>query len=588
MSKLTSILLAPYNFFFGENGIFESSASRNQKRDNSQTLYFGLPAVVFAILGLLFLVFGELSAGKTLIRKYKDSIEEIRKEKSKLASSLSQELKMAKSKQNDVEKSDLDTSTLRADLSANLDSEQIYLRKLYSIAPDEPEHLYDLAITFLTKSQLVKLNPASSKEERIKWLTVSKDLKDQGIAIMKGIAPIDKPGFLKAHVFLAENALGTKAKSASERAENLRLASAHLDNALVRDQSNATALGMKVLISQRMGKTEDAKKYLSELFKTDPFVYPHLCQANVQLGKAGENPAILNRAQQKLSEEIARMTGSSDRRTKYLKYLVDCLHRLDKLDEADKRVRNEMAEFLNDDGIQRWGNRLLAISQKLRYDEKQPMTAQNASELVGYLREGYRLDPNNVSILERIVALQQSNIAGLDKISKEIYQPGPKAPPSVENILGKIALTEGDYLEATKHFSRANAKSPNNAQFLNNLSYVYLTRPDPDPKEALKLVDKAIRNVRSGTIAASYLTNFFDTKGRALLALGKIAEENGDQELANSQYAASAAKLLAALVDRPNNLQITQAIVECYEASGQTQQVVVWRDRVKQLQASQN
>ena len=192
------------------------------------------------------------------------------------------------------------------------------------------------------------------------------------------------------------------------------------------------------------------------------------------------------------------------------------------------------------------------LAKKLRYDEK---TANYCSEtrqkLVGYLREGYRLDPNNVSILERIVSLPQSNIAGLDKISKELYQPGPKAPPSVENILGKIALTEGNYLEATKYFSKANAKSPNNAQFLNNLSYVYLTRPDPDPKEALKLVDKAIRNVRSGTIAASYLTNFFDTKGRALLALGKIAEENGDQDLANSQYAASAAKLLAALADRP-------------------------------------
>ena len=104
----------------------------------------------------------------------------------------------------------------------------------------------------------------------MKWLAVSKDQMNQCVAIMKRIAPLDKPGLVKAHIFLAENGLGTSAKSASERAENLRLASAHLDNALVRDQSNATALGMKVLISQRMGKIEDAKKYLGELFKPTP------------------------------------------------------------------------------------------------------------------------------------------------------------------------------------------------------------------------------------------------------------------------------------------------------------------------------
>ena len=587
MSQLTSILLAPYNALFGENGVFKSSSDRSSNQDNSQGLYLGLPAVVFAILGLLFLAVGELSAGKTLIQKYKDNIEVIGKEKSKLASNLSQELKIASSNRNGAAGT-ADTSTLRHELSETLDSEQIFLRKLYALSPEEPEHLYELAITYLTKSQLTKLQPTKTIEERKQWLSIANDQRDQCLSIMKRIAPLDKPGLLKAHLFLAENALNRKAKSASEIKANLLLASAHLDNALVRDQKNPTALGMKILIAQKRGQAADAKKYLSELFLSNPFVYPNLCNINVQLGLADENPAILNTAQQKFSEAIAGMTGTSDRRVKYVKHLVDCLHRLDKLDEADRRVKSEMAEFSNNEGIQRWGKRLLSVSQNLRYEAKSPIDRDNASELVGYLREGYRLDPNNVAILDNIVSLQEVDIPGLEKVSKEIYQPGPKAPPSVENILGKIALSKDDFLDATRHFSKANNKSPNNAQYLNNLSYVYLTRPDPDPREALKLVDKAIRNVGTGTIAARYLTHFRDTKGRALLALGKIAEENGDQELANSRYASSAANLLAALTDRPDNLEIVKSIVECYEASGQTQQVKVWRDRVKQLQAGQN
>ena len=64
-------------------------------------------------------------------------------------------------------------------------------------------------------------------------------------------------------------------------------------------------------------------------------------------------------------------------------------------------------------------------------------------------------------------------------------------------------------------------------------------------------------------------------------------------------YSAAAAKLQEALIDvdvdrpedtplareaqRKRGLAITQAVVECYEASTK-----VWKDRVKQLQASEN
>ena len=577
MSQLTSILLAPYNFFFGEDGVFESSSRKGEH--NSQAFYFGLPAVVLATVGVLFLIVGELSAGKTLIKKYEDNVTEIRKTEADLKAKLAQELQMAKATRSQTDSSESEVSIIREELTRSLNSEEVLLDKLNSLAPEQPKHLYDLAFMYLTKSNLTRLTPIENRAE------VAEGQKNQGLAIMKGIAPLDKPGYLKAHLFLAKQALSGDIASTGEGLANLRLASIHLDHALIRDQENTTAFGLKVLIAQKLGQSEVAREFLKKLFVTDPFVYPQLCLVNDQLGFGDENIAVLLSAQARFADQISRMSGSSERRTKYVTYLVDCFHRLEKIDEADKRVTDEMEQFPSNEAVQRWGKRLLAIGQDLRYRAGYPITEENATELVAYLRKGHELDPNNVKILNNIVALGRTDIPGLEEISKEIYRPGPKAPASVENLLGTIALKKKNYLEAVKQFSKANAKAPNNAEYLNNLSYVYLTRPDPDPREALKMVDKAIRSVQSGTIRSRYLTNFYDTKGRALLALGKIAEKNGDQELANIRYTAAAAKLLLALTDRPENLPISEAVVECYEAAGQTEQVKVWTARVKQLQA---
>jgi len=552
-------------------------------QDRSQGLLLGLPAIVFAILGVLFLIVGELSAGKNLIQRYEDNVKDVRKEEADLKLKLAQELKMANATKSQIDSSSAGLSGLHEKLSKSLKSEEILLGKLYSLAPDQPKYLYDLAITFLTKSNLTLLSTAENKEG------ISLGQKSQGLSILKRIAPLDKPGYLDAHLFLAKQALNGEVSSAKESIANLRLANAHLDNALIRDQENTTAFGLKVLITQKAGQLEEAKKFLDKLFATDPFVYPQLCQLNNQLGVADQNIAVLLSAQGRFEESVSNMPGSSERRTKHVTYLVDCFHRLEKIDEADKLVTDEMEEFPANEAVQRWGRRLLAIGQDLRYRARQPITAENATELIAYLRKGHELDPNNVKLLNNIVALRRvDDIPGIEEISKEIYQPGPKAPASVENLLGTIALKKNDHLKAVRQFSKANAKSPNNPEYLNNLSYVYLTRPDPDPQEALKMVDKAIRSVRSGTIRSRYLTNFYDTQGRALLALGRIAEENGDQNLANSRYTAAAAKLLLALTGRPGNLEISKAIVECYEAVGQTEQEKVWRDQVEQLQAEAN
>ena len=608
MSQFTDRSLSLGNLLFGENGSLCQSTGRQQQ--TKQGLCFSLLAVVLVTFNLHSLMVGESYARATPIQtdrieKLERELEVISKEADELKTKLIEKVKMAKATQSDLSSSDTLLSDLRNQLSETLKSKQALLSDLGSLNPNEPKYLYDLALNYKTQGSLTILEPATTAEETRERQSTSENQNRQCDVIMQLIAPIEKPGYLNAHLFLAKDALTRQVKSADEAAANLRLASTHLDHALVRDSNNTTALGFKVRIAKQFGQLEKAKAYLEKLFYLDPFVYPQLCEINNQQGVSAQNAVVLLSAEERIRDELSRMVGTSDRRTKYKTYLVDCLHRQEKLDAADKQVENDMKEFSTDNKVQRWGKRLLSIGQQLRYDAgiarlNGKLDAENTPELVGYLREGYRLDSNNVTLLRRIVSLARYDIPGIEKMSKDIYQPDRKAPASIENVLGTIALEKGEYAEARKRFENANVKSPDNAEYLNNLSYVYLTGPDPDPAEALKLVDKAIRSVQPSTAEAQYLSHFYDTKGRALLALGRIAEEDGDQKLASRRFSEAVAELQQALVEidkgQPKNLpregqdqrrlEISQAILECYEATGQTRQVKVWKGRVKQLDAS--
>ena len=580
MSQLTSILLAPYHFLFGK------SLSMQQRNESSQALYFGIPALLFAIFGLLFLVVGELSAGKSLIKRYEDDVAEISKQESELKKELTQAVRMAQANNKKFEIDTAELAILRDRLSRLLDSKQILLGKLNSLAPEQAKYQFQMANTFFTKSELMLVSPVQNEADVKIRKERSNSLRAQGISIMKQIAPTDKLGYLQAHLFLAKDAIPKTSMSAREQAIKFRLANLHLDHALIRDENDMTALTMKVLISQHFRQLDDAKKFLKKLFEADPYVYHQLCQLNIRMDVATENIRVLHSAIERLSDRIDQMT-TPDHRTKCATYIVDCYHRLGDIDDADRTIDTEIRRFPSNPEVQSWGKRLKSIGFKYRYNLEAPLTPENAQEMVGFLQQAYQLDPSNRRILEFLVGLKTSSIPGVAELSEEIYQPDEKAPASVENILGTQALGQKNYLEAAKHITRATQKAPNNGDYLNNLAYLYLIRTNPDPEEALRLVDRGIL-VAQANQARPRLTHFYDTKGRALLALGKIAEENGQESLAASQYAAAVAQLLKAIINRPNDLSISNAIVECYEANGQTEMAQVWAEKVKQLQAAQS
>ena len=157
MSQFISILLSPYHFFFGENGLWGSAALGQREKDNTQQLYYGIPSLLFAILGLLFLIVGELNAGKSLIQKYEDEITNITAAQADLAKDFEQELEKSKSTNTGAEVASEKLNEIGGQLIKKLDSKEIYLSKLNSLAPNQPQYLYQIALTLFSKSKLLSL-----------------------------------------------------------------------------------------------------------------------------------------------------------------------------------------------------------------------------------------------------------------------------------------------------------------------------------------------------------------------------------------------------------------------------------------------
>jgi len=174
-----------------------------QRQRYDQGLYLGIPAVLFAIVGLLFLVVGELSAGKLLVERYLADVDELEVEKTNLQSKINQRLKMA-SGANNIDFSDPEVISLFNQLTELLETEEIFLNKLNSLAPEDPKHLFRLAKTFLARGDLAKYMPVQTPEEQQKQFSIAKGLENRGLSIMKRIAPLEEPGFLDAHLYLAK------------------------------------------------------------------------------------------------------------------------------------------------------------------------------------------------------------------------------------------------------------------------------------------------------------------------------------------------------------------------------------------------
>jgi tetratricopeptide (TPR) repeat protein len=189
---------------------------------------------------------------------------------------------------------------------------------------------------------------------------------------------------------------------------------------------------------------------------------------------------------------------------------------------------------------------------------------EDQRRLLNFYSKAYSYNEKDQALLQSLAKLGGSSFPSIVEAAKEIYDPSASnnLPPGVLNQIALEALNKGDFRQAQKYYERAKAISPNNSGILNNLAFAYLKSNDGEEQltedekisnasRAHRLVEQAIRLLPGGLRNDSQMSMYRHTMGTALMQLGN--------------FPGAAAQFELALLARPNEEELIQSVIDCYE-----------------------
>ncbi len=548
---------------------FGSASSMFTENARSRGLLLGLPAIILVLLSVSALAWSQIRMQSVLESRY-DSLATLSgKNKEKLTSSLRDEMLARAAEAGSDEVNQLTSEDERVkELIKHQQAEQLYLEKLISLNPDEPDYKYRLALVLLQQGNQ---NQTTAQLAR-------------GMALMNTIAPNEKPGYAKAHLFMAQYLLRQTANSAANRNELERAALSHVESCLVRQKDNTAA---KVMKAQLLGNNQDWKQALpiyEELFETEARFYGQLIEIHRMLGsEQSKTDVILSTAKSRFLDQVKQIqSGNNQKWSESWNNLVQCMTikkefaEIEALlnDEEAKQTKISIAEPSFEVSARLADLRqMLAITYANWAEEVDDRSDAALRRQLDLLKKSLSYSKTNELAL-RLISRISTGSSELAAEAKAIYDPeaAEDAPAAVYNDLGSRALVAEQYEKAVYYFDLAYRKAPNNPYIMNNLAFTYLVCENKDADLALLLVNNAIRKlntVRDLKQRQNLGSHFFDTRGRALMQMGRMDE--------------AAAAFEQAMQFRPKKKEILESLIKCYQGRDE-QQVEVYRRRLKKIE----
>ncbi len=569
MNFLRNLLAGPIELISGPFRFFEDMWYES---DKSRSLLLGLPAILVAVSGLAAFGFANYASGG-LEESYLANMEQVSKERKQLDAEIQREGRVNRVAESEEGGGETDPRKIR--LKKLRDEEEIYLKKLISMNPVEQEYRYKLAVAKLST------DPA------------------HGISIMQDLAPEDEAGYSKAHAFLANYYAQVRSNSQAQGEANRRLALKHAEHGLKRDKNDRTAKMIKANLLMREDQLVKSYELFNDLFQDDPSFYRALTQINERLDRQDRNQFVLSKALLAYNEMLSRGGQSPEDWVSLWQQMIGCYSQLEDFETATELLERELGRLKGEmarEGGDLEGSATETISDlSSRYKFLQKLLANvylvSASKKVVAAKESgskedkmeglrmatnaYRLTtssngqphPDVLRVLTRLVLDDDPEVSAA---AKEVYDPYQhySAPPVVLNELGASAMQQEDYDGAVRFFELARKKDPKNPMILNNLAYAWLQRGDRDPERALQLVDEGLRFVSGRANLLRYRSHFLDTRGNALMYLNRYEE--------------AIASFQKALSQRPDDVNLLEQMVICYEKTNLDPSVLVRRiERIK-------
>lgn len=514
----------------------------------NRAFLMGMPAFLLALFGLSALLWARIGVEDSLEDRYLNELKRRDERKAILVDELRREIQMLQASQQIGSKNSAATNLLASDDPRSLELESIrngqgiVLQKLIELNPDEPDYLFRFGMLSFEKVNSSGERPGLGR----------------CLALLNLASPLDKPGYVKGHLWLANYYMAAKVKTRSDAVKNLQLAAAHADQCLKVELDNLRAKQIKatLLLAQQKNLPSAYELYL-ELFEKDPLNYKALLRVNNLLGRTERNEVVLEKAIDRLNKEIALGGMDIGKELQYWAELISCYIEKKELATAEQKLLDEIEKrgAAGESNIV-WAERMLSSVMIARTLGLSQTEVEANNERLGLLSRAMKYNANNSDAKMQLTRVAGNANAELAKKALEIYDPANDVDPpaNVLNEIGSQALGNGDYAKALTYFDLANKKAPNNPEILNNLAYIYIVGDRPNPQLALSLVDRAIQRISNTAQQEKYISYFFDTRAQALMKMKRWTD--------------AAADLETALNSRPKNQKILQSLIECYQQAG--------------------
>lgn len=564
MHFLQNLFSAPLEVLMGPKRFIEDMWIESGR---SRSLLLGFPAVVISLIGVAVIALAQFTKGD-LEAGYVAALERVSEEREKLDIEKFRESRMKQLADGGSGESGETDDPRDSKLEELREEEGIYLKKLISMNNKEPEYRFRLAMAKL------RTDPG------------------HGISILKSLAPEDEAGYAKAHQYLANYYANARASTQVEAISNGELALVHADYCLKRDKNDNLAKAIKAQLLMNQGRLKEAYQLFTELFEEEPVFYSQLLQINEKMEREDLNQSILERALLSYNERLSRDNLSNRDWVAYWQQMVGCYRGLGDYDRAAELLEREIEQLTagaNEDDSEELlqtsrprrvflkkllGSVYLSWTAQVLSSDEDNSGPDKSDKLRGLelAKEAFQLGPSNPQVLRLLTRLVADSDPDVSAAAKEVYNPYEHfaAPASVLNELGAAAMKNEDFDAAVRFFERAKKKAPNDPMILNNLSYSWLRSDEQDANRALQLVDQGLRLIAGKAQYITVRSNFLDTRGTALVQLGRYEE--------------AIAAFEKALTSRPEDIELLKQLVECYENAGLDPSVLT--KRIERLQES--
>jgi tetratricopeptide (TPR) repeat protein len=413
----------------------------------------------------------------------------------------------------------------------------------YRLAVKEAREKKDYERVELFERKLAQLGVATELTDYQTALALAQDGElSKAYERMQKLAPIDKPGYLPAHYWIAIQLLTNKLEMPAP--ERHKLARTHLDHLQSLGVKGFEFDLMRAFSLQSEKKLDEAAKLLEPYAGRHPQAAMMRMEINASLERLGE------------ARSDARLVRT---------HMQDRTRREENLTAQDYAAWTIAESILGDTAqahelAQKWSTlapdnmvaRQILLEQKLRlFDSMLRLPEPDVHEMATLFVQAAQLNDKPQVLQRQLASLYRlrSQSPAVERVVDAVVNL-PETPATLLEAAGTVAATVGDSVKAKEYLQRAVKKDAGNAVAWNNYAWIVAQEPNGDLDDALAAVNKALE-------LSPNEFRFRETRGQILVRLGR--------------WQSAVADLEVAVNGMPDSADIHRALAQAYDALGDKQ-----------------